>query len=86
MTLCNYHTYFAFMPNIFYRLQEREHEVTEQLTSTAASVVALKAQAASATEEAEMLQKNLQLLKQEYRVNALNLEDKVGLNLQGTVS
>ena len=53
--------------------------MTEQLTSTAAAVVALKAQAANATEEAETLRRDLQLLKQEYRVNALNLEDKVRL-------
>ncbi len=69
---------WPFMPGFWNMLQVREHEVTEQLTSTAAAVVALKAQAANATEEAETLRRDLQLLKQEYRVNALNLEDKVG--------
>lgn len=80
------HAYSAFMPETCRLLQAREHEVTEQLTSTAASVVALKAQAASASEEAEALRTNLQLLKQEYRVNALNMEDKVGFQLQGIIS
>ncbi len=60
------------------QLQEREHEVTQQLATTAGSVVSLKAQAAAAAAETSALQRELQSVKQDYRVMSLKLEDKVG--------
>lgn len=59
-------------------VQEREHELTQQLAATAGSVVQLKAAAAAAAAETGALQKELQMVKQDYRGMALKLEDKVG--------
>lgn len=57
--------------------QEHEHELTQQLASTAGSVVSLKAQQAALNAEAEGLQRQLQMVKQDYRIMALKLEDRV---------
>ena len=52
--------------------------MTQQLAATAGSVVQLKAAAAAAAAETGALQKELQMVKQDYRGMALKLEDKVG--------
>ena len=58
-------------------MQEKDHELTQQLAATAGGVVAMKSQLAASQAEAGQLRAQMAQVRDEHRRVVLRLEDQV---------